>query len=309
VANSITNLDSTQLTFIDCHVHFVDAGLHRYPLFQQRSPAFESLVGDYSALPKRYRPQDYLAGVKGFNVVKTVCAEFMSDSPVEEVRWANGLSIENGQPSGVIAVADFTSPDIERLLDQYASMGRVRAVRQHLAWHPTDPLLRFAPGPDLLTHPKLQRGVALLRKHGLRCEIEIFAHQLPDLTVLARSCPDLQFVLPLMGWPLDLTDAGYRAWKRDMAALSACQNVAVKIFGMECIFGRKWTVEQVRPWILDVIALFGPKRCMFASHMPIAMLACSFQELYRAYLEVLSHFSISEKQQLFHDTGAVVYGV
>jgi hypothetical protein len=36
----------------------------------------------------------------------------------------------------------------------------------------------------------------------------------------------------------------------------------IKIFGMECIFGIRWTVAQIRPWILDTVELFGPDRCM-----------------------------------------------
>ena len=71
-----------------------------------------------------------------------------------------------------------------------------------------------------------------------------------------------------------------------------------KIFGMECIFGLDWKVDQIRPWILDTIEFFRPERCMFASHMPIAKLARSFQDLYCAYLDVVSEFSTSGKRKL-----------
>ena len=37
---------------------------------------------------------------------------------------------------------------------------------------------------------------------------------------------------------------------------------------------------------------------MFASHMPIAKLARSFQDLYCAYLDVVSEFSTSGKRKL-----------
>ena len=110
-----------------------------------------------------------------------------------------------------------------------------------------------------------------------------------------------------MGWPLDVGETGFQTWKRDMAILSRCENVAVKIFGMECIFGVEWTVKQVRPWILESIACFEPSRCMFASHMPLTLLACSFGKLYSAYLDVISEFSLPEKRQLLHDTAARVY--
>jgi hypothetical protein len=78
---------------------------------------------------------------------------------------------------------------------------------------------------------------------------------------------------------------------------------------MECIFGIDWTVAQIRPWILDSVELFGPNRCMFASHLPICKLACSVQQLYAAYLEAIAGFSVSEKRQMLHDTAAEIYGL
>ena len=46
--------------FVDRHAHFLDAELFTSPIFQRRGPGFEALVGDYSALPRRYLPEDYL---------------------------------------------------------------------------------------------------------------------------------------------------------------------------------------------------------------------------------------------------------
>ena len=154
--------------------------------------------------------------------------------------------------------------------------------------------MRYAPRPDVLYDKVWRERLALLRKYHIRCEIELLAPQLPEFTAVASSYPDVQFILPLMGWPIDLTEEGYRDWKRDLKTLSGCENVAVKIFGMECIFGLDWTVDRVRPWILDTIECFRPERSMFASHMPIAKLACSFQDLYRAYADIVSGFSASE---------------
>jgi len=90
-------------------------------------------------------------------------------------------------------------------------------------------------------------GRAMLAKYDLRCEMEILAPDLPELAAAARLYPGMQFILPLMGWPIDLTYSGHRAWQRDMKILSDCRNVAVNIIAMECIFGFNWTVDQVRP--------------------------------------------------------------
>jgi predicted TIM-barrel fold metal-dependent hydrolase len=302
-------MEDATLSILDCHQHFYDAKRLRYPVFAQRSAGFEALVGDYGALPRVYRPEDYVQDTAGLNVVKTVWAEFISEDPVDEVRWAGKLAHATGRPNGMIGLVDFRSPDLERRLDIYALAGPIRCVRQHLGWHPTDPLLRYAPGPDLLSDATWRRGVASLRSRELVCEIEIFGPQLADLAAVAVICPDIQFVLPVMGWPLDLTSDGRSAWKRSIAAVADQPNVALKIFGMECIFGIRWTVGQIRPWILEVIDAFGPRRCMFASHMPICQLACTFRQLYDAYLEVINGCSPSEKRQLMCDTAANVYGL
>jgi predicted TIM-barrel fold metal-dependent hydrolase len=297
------------MSIVDCHVHFIDAGQFRYPIFPERSAGFEALVGDYSALPRRYLPADYLADAAGLHIDGTVCAEFMSSTPFEELRWAQSLADASGHPSGTIACVDFRDPDVEHTIEAYRALGRVRAVRQHLAWHPTSDLLRFAQAPDLLDDVDWRRGLASLRIHDLACEIEIFATQLADLTRVARNFPDLRFILPMMGWPIDLTEQGFRAWRSDMAGLTRCENVAVKIFGAECIFGLNWTVPQIRPWVLTTIELFGPTRCMFASLMPIAALSRPMQDVYRAYEEIVEGFTPSERRHLFHDTAKSNYRV
>ena len=51
-----------------------------------------------------------------------------------------------------------------------------------------------------------QERLALICKYPMCCEIEILAPQLPDLTAVASAYPDIQFSLPAMGWPIDLTD-------------------------------------------------------------------------------------------------------
>src|SRR5262249_7850549 len=84
-------MENQDLPIIDCHHHFIDSRCLRYPLFMQRSAGFEALVGDYSALPRVYLPEDYARDVNGLGVVKTVWAEFISDDPMGEVTWAQEL--------------------------------------------------------------------------------------------------------------------------------------------------------------------------------------------------------------------------
>jgi hypothetical protein len=65
-----------------------------------------------------------------------------------------------GRPNGMIVRADFLSPDLDHVLDAYTTMQHIRCVRHHLAWHPTNPLLRYAARPDLLSDTTWRRGLA-----------------------------------------------------------------------------------------------------------------------------------------------------
>ncbi|SAL09367.1 amidohydrolase [Caballeronia peredens] len=300
-------MNDETLVILDCHQHFYDAAHLRYPVFEQRSAGFEALVGDYAAMPRVYLPADYARDTQGFDVAATVWAEFISADSSGEVRWASAMLDGAAQPAGMIAVIDFSAPDVERTLDAYASIERIRCVRQHMAWHPSNASLRFASRPDLMTDAQWLRGIGSLNGRAFVCELEVFAPQLCDLAAVVRAHPAIQFVLPVMGWPLDLSNEGRAAWKRDLAALAACPNVALKIFGLECIFGIHWTLDEARPWMLDAIDCFGPARSMFASHMPIARLACSFQQLYDSYMQTIDAFSPAEKRMMLHDTAARIY--
>ena len=64
-------MDDAALPILDCHQHFYDARRLHYPVFAQRSAGFEALVGDYGALPRVYRPEDYAQDTAGLNVVKS----------------------------------------------------------------------------------------------------------------------------------------------------------------------------------------------------------------------------------------------
>ena len=44
----------------------------------------------------------------------------------------------------------------------------------------------------------------------------------------------------------------------------------------------------MRPWLLAVVAQFGPDRCMLGSDVPIDRLRSGFEPLYRAYAEIFA---------------------
>jgi predicted TIM-barrel fold metal-dependent hydrolase len=68
-----------------------------------------------------------------------------------------------------------------------------------------------------------------------------------------------------------------------------------------------WTLESIRPFVLQTIEAFGVSRCMFASNFPVDKLFSDFDTLYAAFHEITAPFSFEERRMLFHDNAARYY--
>ena len=292
------------LSIFDAHVHLFDCKANTHDFLEREDPTFRTIVGDYSALPRRYLPEDYLKASASCQVEGILWHEFLSADPVGEARWGQRLADASRLRQPLVVLVDFLDPALEERLEAYAALPNVVAVREHLGWDTGNALRRFAKRPDLLTDPTWREGLGALGRHGFKCGLEVFAPQLCDLHDVVRRHPEIGFTLAVMGWPLDLSPAGYARWRHDLAALSRSANVRAEISAIECIFGMGWRREQIAPWVLTIIEMFGPARCMFGSHMPIAGLAWGFERLYDAYQEIVAGFSDAERDDMFRGTAA-----
>jgi predicted TIM-barrel fold metal-dependent hydrolase len=304
---SITQASSTptaRRSIVDAHVHFYDSRVNVHSFLVETDPVYEALVGDYAALPKTYLVEAYLKDSQSCQVDGIIWHEYLSDDAVKETRWVQQLAETSAVPIALVALVDFLAPDLYKRLETYRSLPNVTAVREHLGWDAVNPLKRFAKRPDLLSDPAWQSGLRHLRNHGFKCGLEVFAPQLPDLIKVVRLYPDIGFTLAVQAWPLDLGPDGFGRWKRDVRELSRCDNVTADISAIECVFGMNWTAEQVSPWLLSLIEMFGPARCMFGSHLPIARLSRGFVPLYDAYQQIIGGFSPSEQDLMFRGVAA-----
>ena len=70
-----------------------------------------------------------------------------------------------------------------------------------------------------------------------------------------------------------------------------------------------WTVERLRPLVLETIEAFGTARCMFASDFPTDRLYAGFERQMDAYDEITSGFSDDERHALFAGNAERLYRI
>jgi predicted TIM-barrel fold metal-dependent hydrolase len=289
---------------VDAHHHLWDAIRHSYPYLTDGSR--DRLHG--KPLPRVYGIEDYLKDIDGLGIVRSVhiqCGWDPSD-PVGETRWLESIAQQWGYPHAIVAHANLSSPTIEATLQAHAAASpRLRGIRQHVGWH-DNPLYRLAARPDLLRDESWRRGFALLEKYRLSFELQAYYPQFADAADLARQFPRTTILLGNSGMPIDRDADAIAGWRAALRTLAQCPNVIAKIGGFAMV-DHHWTIESVRPFVRDLIDVFGPERCLFGSNFPVDGLYRSLKDSWTDYHALISEFSDSERRKLLLETATIVY--
>jgi predicted TIM-barrel fold metal-dependent hydrolase len=294
---------------VDPHIHLWNLERLHYPWLARPARTF---MGEYGSLAKTHGVEEFLAEAGEIEVLKVVHIDAGHDpaDPLAETKWLQSLADAPGSrgiPHGIVAHADLSSPDVERLLAAHAEHPNVRGIRQILNVHP-DPLYDYV-GRHFMREPAWRQGFGLLRKYGLSFDCQIYPAQMPEAAELAREHPDTAIIINHTGMFVDRgTVAGWRAWRDGMRALAACPNVSAKISGLGML-DHHWTVESFRPLILETIDAFGVERSMFASNFPVDRLYGTYTALWQAFAEVVRGATEDERAALFRENAQRIYRV
>jgi len=288
---------------VDCNVHLWD---------QRHNPVFwltdrtlvRELIGNYDSLPDVYTLGDYERETTGFDVRGIVWSDAGAANPVVAAEWVSRQHEERRLVTGIVSLGDPAEDGFGELVDRLRTIPLVRSIRVRLA-------SGLARGPRsesaLLDQPVVMEHFGLMARHDLVATIEATSDQVDAVARLARELPDLRIVLDHFGWPTDLSDPGRRTHLDRLAELAASPNVATRLDAVGTIFGA-WTTDQVRPWLLAVVALFGPDRCMLGSDLPIERLRSGFETLYRAYDDIFAEHRSRDRELLLQATAERWYG-
>jgi L-fuconolactonase len=297
----------------------------------------------------RYLLPELLADIGGgHNIVSTVFLECRSMyrqagpaemAPVGEVEFVNGIAAMSASGNygpcrvaeGIVGHADLTIGGRAReVLEAEIRVGggRFRGIRYGAAWDEHEAIQKFATRnipPHIVRDAKFREGFAQLAPLGLSFESWQYHPQLPDAIDLARAFPDTTIILNHVGGVLGVGPYRGRrqeilaSWKRDIAELARCPNVAVKLGGLGMTsFGFDFPERDVppsseelaaawRPYIEACIAAFGVDRCMFESNFPPDKQSGGYTELWNAFKRITAGASAAEKRALYSGTAARVY--
>ncbi|MCE5292772.1 MAG: amidohydrolase family protein [Nocardiaceae bacterium] len=304
--------------------------------------ADREFIGNPHHVLKPYGPREYAADAVPVPVRSIVHVEagwLAHDhaDTVGETRWIASLPFgQKGAPhlGAIVVNADPRWSDIGSVLDQHlAASPLVRGVRLSGANHPDPGVRDFIDHPHIHSDADFVRGFSAVAERGLTFELWGFAHQIPDMTVLAREYPETTFVLDHYATPVGIfgprgrftgKTAADRArllsqWKDDVAALASLPNVVAKHSGLGMpmlggdpgrLFGDRDLArvsERCAPLIQGLQDAFGPQRTMWASNYPMDKPVHSMALSARMLIEVLG--TSADPQMLFRDVAVRTYKI
>lgn len=306
----MTRAGSTRVV-VDAHHHLWDLSEGRYPWLQEHYDPDSFFMGDYRALCRDYLPADYRRDSAGCQVVATVHVEAERDrsQQVAETDWVAMQHRLHGMPDAIVAHAWLDRPETEERLLQHLRCPLVRGIRSKPVTAPTAALRDSVRGvPGSMQDARWLRGIALLAHYGLRWDLRVPWWHLAEAAEVARAFPQLPIVLNHHGFAWDRSEAGLACWREAMAALAPCPNVHVKLseFGLR---DAPWDEAANGRIVREVLDMFGPDRCMFASNFPVAGLRIGYAPLVQAMWRMLAHLEPAQQQDVMAHNAARFYGI
>jgi len=293
------------LQVVDPHIHLWDLSTGLYPGLEKPSTGFS---GDNTAIARSYLLADFLADAGGVEILKAVHVEAFPTDALAEARHVQAMAdaAANRIPQGIVAYANLADAGVSRLLEQLAGVPNVRGIRQVINRH-ANPAFNYVQR-DFLDEPAWHEGFALLARHKLSFDLQLYPHQMAQAARLAASHPDTPIAVNHAGMWADRTLAGWRQWRDGMRLLAREPNVSVKISGL-VMFDHQWTPDSLRPLVFETLDAFGAQRAMFASNFPVDKLHATYRGLWHAYAGMIADLTPGEQSQLLRSNAERFYRI
>ena len=203
--------------------------------------------------------------------------------------------------AGVVAVrdlaADGLADDLRALRDLPG--GRCLVAVRHLARDHVD--------ARHLDDGRVQAGIRVVADAGLALELAVRPDQLAGVVRAATRLPDLRIVLDHLGGARpDEGLPGLKAWLPAARAAAQWPNISVKASGLVTRAGPAWTDEDLRPYVVAALRLFGARRVMFGSDWPVCLPAASYARVLSAVETVLG-VGDDDRREVLGRTAVRVY--
>jgi L-fuconolactonase len=252
---------------IDAHQHF----------WRYEAAEYAWIDDSLSALRRDFLPEESAREMA--RVGLDACVAVQARQSLDETRWL--LSLADAHPSiaGVVGWVDLQADDVRDQLREFANHPKLVGIR-HIA--------QSEPDDRFLVRPQVVRGIGLLCEFGLAFDILIYRRQLAAAAELAARLPGQRFVLDHLAKP-DIHGREIDRWERDIRRLADHPNVFAKLSGLVTEADwKRWTSDDIRPYLDVAFDAFGWNRLMIGSDWPVCTVAADYTRTINVVLDYVA---------------------
>ncbi|WP_439618219.1 amidohydrolase family protein [Shinella sp.] len=268
---------------IDSHHHFWDP---------TSGGDYAWLSGPFEPLNRVFAPQDLRPSLASSGVSGTVLVQTWNDlsETWDFIRTAE----ETDFVAGVVGWVDLTDPDVAATIAELRQSpeGKWLVGVRHLIQTESD--------PNWLLRADAVSGLKAVEAAGLVYDLVPNLPQLPACIATAKAFPGLRFVLDHISKP-EIRNRGFDEWAALIRQFRGERgHVWCKLSGMVTEANwQTWTPEDLKPYVHEVLDVFGVDRCMFGADWPVCLVAASYDRVVDALRECLKDLPQADLDRIF----------
>lgn len=273
---------------IDTHQHLLYPGQFNY-----------RWTTDHPPLQGELELEEYRAAAQGLGIEGTVFMEVDVDAEQSANEARFFCAMAEDRSNGILGVIASCRPESDGFEAYLDSIFHPRLVGLRRVLHTQ---------PDELSSSTLfHQNIGLLASRNLTFDLCVLPRQMPIAMELARSCPNVSFILDHCGVP-DIAAGAFDPWRDYLREVSGFDNVSCKISGLPayCQPGAV-TANAIRPAVEHALHCFGWDRVLWGGDWPVCNLTSSLRQWVEVIREIVAGEDATNQYKLFSGNARRIY--
>lgn len=272
---------------IDAHQHF----------WQYDREKHAWIDDEMKIIRRDFPPNDLFPLLEEAQIDGTVAVQ--ADETWRETEYLLYLASQYPWIKAVVGWVDIGNPKLGDYLDIASESPKLKGFREILQ----------SRKPDYMLRSEFIKGIHELGKRGFTYDILIFPEHLDASLQLVSKCPNQPFVIDHLAKP-KIKTGEWKEWRKKMALLAERELVYCKLSGMITEADlKKWTYEEILPYMEIVLELFGPQKLMYGSDWPVCLVAGEYERVWEAINRFTDALSAGEKERILGGTAKEFYRI
>ncbi|MDA9199887.1 amidohydrolase family protein [Candidatus Pelagibacter sp.] len=276
------------MKIIDSHQHFWDPSRGDYHWMPKDNPI----------LNRKYEVKDLSQVSESIDLHKTILVQAAATNA--ETEYMLKISENSDLVCGVVGWVNF---------EDKSQLDQLKIFAKHPKFLGVRPMIQDIPDENWV----LNKNFDIFFKNIIDLDLSFdalgFPIHLENFYIIASRYPSLRFIIDHLMKPkiCNNNQEEFIHWQKGIKKLSKLENVYCKFSGMATEACEKWTEQDLKPYVDEILNLFTDKKIMWGSDWPVCNLRTNYLGWYNSATNLTKELSLAERQNIFYNNAKRFY--